>query len=90
MSIMGLILLILTYMFAPDVPQAIGTVVIIVMFILTIVSLLLGIVFSIIAIKNKESGVKKYFGILIPLFILLFVILIPILMGIGFMLYDKP
>lgn len=58
--------------------------------IVTIILLLAGIVASILAIKNKETGTKKYAGLLIPVVIVLYFILVPLLMAIGFMINDNP
>ncbi|WP_312476156.1 hypothetical protein [Neobacillus sp.] len=61
-----------------------------IMFAVAIILFALGIIASILSIKLKENGTKKYVGILLPVLIILFVILFPILMAIGFMLNDKP
>lgn len=84
LSIIGTLLLIATYAVA-DGPQGIEVVLIAAMMILSIILLLLGIVSSIVAIKKKEPGTKKYLGILLPVLIVLYVILVPILMLIGFL-----
>lgn len=40
--------------------------------------------------ETKGKRGKKYVGILLPILILLFILLVPILMAIGFMLNDNP
>src|SRR5690625_7778491 len=89
-SIVGLLFLIMTYVIAPDHPQGIIVFVMMITLGLAVILLVAGIVTSILAIKNKELGVRKYFGILVPIFIGLFYILMPLIMGIGFILNDQP
>lgn len=90
LSVIGTLLLIATYLLAPDTPQGMIVVIIYIMQVLAIVLLPLGIIASIFAIKNKEIGIKKYTGILMPVLIILFIVLIPLLMAIGFMINDNP
>lgn len=89
-SIAGTFLLITTYLIAPDDPQGMIVVIMKIMLALAVIFLPLGIISSIFAIKKKEVGTKKYVGILLPVLIVLFYILVPIIMGIGFMVNDKP
>lgn len=89
-SIVGTLLLVTIFLISPSDPQGIIIVGMKIMLLVAIILLALGIVTSILAIKKKEAGVKKYVGILLPIFIILFAILIPILMGIGFMINDNP
>jgi len=90
LSIVGSLFLVTPYFISPSDPQGMIVISMKIMLVVAIFLLTLGIVASILAIKKKEVGVKKYFGILLPILIILFVILIPILMGIGFMLNDNP
>ena len=90
LSIVGTLLLIGTYFLSPSDPQGMIVVGLKIMFTAAIILLVLGIISSTLAIKKKENGMKKYVGILLPVLIILFVILIPILMAIGFMLNDNP
>lgn len=89
-SIVGSLLLITTYLISPGDPQGMIIMSMKIMLTVAIILLALGIITSILAIKKKENGSKKYIGILLPILIILFVILVPILMGIGFMFNDKP
>ncbi|MFD1416951.1 hypothetical protein [Oceanobacillus jeddahense] len=88
-SIMGLILLIVSYAVAPEEPQGMVTIGILVLFFTAILFLVLGTIGSTLAMKQQEKGRKKYVGIFLPVLILLFVVLVPILMGIGFILNDN-
>src|SRR5690625_3732473 len=83
-SIIVTLLLISTYVIAPDYPEGIIVVIMKIMMALTILLFLLGMIGSIMAIKNKDTGIKKYTGILLPTLILLFFILVPFFMAIGF------
>ena|SRR5690625_4400691 len=89
-SIVGLLLLIMTYVIAPDHPQGIIVFVMVITLSLAVILLVAGIIASILAIKKKELGVRKYFGILVPIFIVLFYILMPLIMGIGFIIHNQP
>lgn len=85
LSILGLLLLIATYAVA-DGPEGFMVVIVATILTLSVISLVLGIVYSILAIKNKEPSIKKYTGILLPVLIILYFVLVPFLMAIGFML----
>lgn len=89
-GITGTLLLLATYLVSPSNPQGTAVVGLMILLAVAIVTLVLGIITSTIAIKKKEGGMKKYVGILLPVFILLFIVLIPILMGLGFMLNENP
>lgn len=89
-SIIGLLLLIASYAVAPEAPKGVVVIGIQLIFFIAIIFLVLGIFGSTIAMKQKEKGVKKYVGFLLPILILLFILLVPILMAIGFMLNDCP
>ncbi len=72
-------------MIAPDYPEGPIRYLIGSSLLISGVSFLFGIISSILAIKNKELGVKKYVGIFTPLLVILYVILVPILIGlVGF------
>jgi len=90
LSIIGSLLLVTTYLISPADPHGIIIIVMKILLALAIIFLISGILASILAIKKKEEGTKKYIGILLPILVILFVILIPILMGIGFMLNENP
>lgn len=90
LSIVGSLFLVTPYLISPVHPQGFIVLMMKAMLIIAIILLILGCATSFYAIKKKEEGVKKYVGILLPLFIILFIILIPILMGVGFILNDFP
>lgn len=70
-------------MIAPDYPEGPIRYLIGSSLLISGVSFLFGIISSILAIKNKDLGVKKYVGIFTPF--ILYVILVPILIGlVGF------
>lgn len=85
----GFILLISVYALAPDVPQGAILVALFVGLILSIGLLKIGLIAGIIAIWKRETGFKKYIGILLPVLIIVFAILVPLLMAIGFILNDS-
>lgn len=89
-SIIGLLSLIMTYVIAPDHPQGFIVFVMVITLSLAVILLIAGIITSILAIKNRELGVRKYFGILVPIFIGLFYILMPLIIGIGLIIHDQP
>lgn len=90
LGVIGTLLLILPYLVTPENPQGLVVVILKVIVAAAILLLSLGILSSILAIKKKEKGSKKYFGVLISVSTILFVLLIPIFMGIGFLLNDTP
>jgi|SRR5699024_998667 len=90
LSVIGTLLLVSTYLIAPDNPRGLIIPILYIIFVLAIILLILGIIASIFAMKNKEIGIKKYTGILLPVLIILFVVLVPLLMAIGFMINDNP
>ncbi|MUV37676.1 hypothetical protein JNUCC1_01482 [Lentibacillus sp. JNUCC-1] len=90
MGLAGTLFLIASYVVAPDHPQGLMSGIIMLLMVLAGLSLISGIVTSIIGIKNKEAGTKKYIGILMPILITLFFILVPVIMALGFMLNDNP
>lgn len=89
-SVIGTLLLIITYTLVPNGPKGIMVIVVSITLILSIILLIMGIICSVLAIKNKEPSIKKYIGILLPILIILFIALIPLLMAIGFMLNNNP
>lgn len=89
-SVAGSLLLVASYLISPNEPQGMIVIGLQIMLLSAIVLLGLGVVTSILAIRKKEEGIKKYTGILLPVIIILFAVLVPILMGIGFMLNDNP
>ena len=86
-SVFGTLLLMATYI--PNNPEKF-TVIIMIMLVLAIILLVSGIILSILAIKNNEVGTKKYIGILLPVLIILFIVLVPFLMAVGFLINDNP
>ncbi len=88
LGILGVLFLILNYIVLPDNPEGISILIIRLLLGSSLISFVTGIICSIIAIKKRERGIKKYFGIIIPLFTFLFILFIPILMGILFVLND--
>src|SRR5690625_5597982 len=82
-SIVGLLLLIMTYVIAPDHPQGIIVFVMVITLGLAVILFVAGFMASILAIKKKELGVRKYFGILVPIFIFLFYLFMPFFMVMG-------
>lgn len=65
-TIIGFLILIVSYLVTPDRPEGFIMVGLQVMTILAILLLILGILVSIIVIKQKEKGLKKYVGIILP------------------------
>ena len=86
----GIILLILSYIISPDNPEGFIYYLITIVFIASLFSLLTGFISSIFALKKKEEGKRKYVGLFIPLFIIVCIILIPVIMGILFVLNNNP
>lgn len=89
LSMVGSFFLVTSYLISPDNPKNMMVVLIKIMLIVAVILMILGVVMSILAIRKKEYGFKKYVGILLPLFIVLILILIPILMGVGFIINDN-
>jgi len=89
LSVIGTILLIMTYVIAPHHPQSLLSIIILLLMTTSFISLILGFIASIIAIRKKEIGFKKYSGILLPTIILLYVILIPFFMGVVFIVNEN-
>jgi len=89
-SVAGLLFLLMTYMIAPDHPAGMIKIIMAIMLGLAIILLITGIATSILSIKRKELGVTKYIGLLIPVLIVLFILLMPFIIGIGFIINDQP
>lgn len=89
-SLLGAASLGLSYVIAPDIPQGFTLFVINVLLISAAVFILAGVLSSIAAIVNKEPEKKKYIGILIPFTVILYIVLVPIVMGLLFGINDNP
>ncbi|WP_022794801.1 hypothetical protein [Marinococcus halotolerans] len=89
-SLLGIAFLGLTYVIAPDIPQGFTLFVINILVISAAVFILIGVLSSIAAIVNKEPGIKKYLGIFIPSTIILYIVLVPLIMGLLFGINNNP
>lgn len=89
-NVFGAFSLGLTYVIAPGIPQGFTLFAVNVLVISAAVFILLGAVSSIAAIVNKEPGKKKYIGIFVPSTIILYIVLVPIVMGLLFGINDNP
>ena len=89
-SLLGAASLGFTYVMAPDIPQGFTLFVVNVLVISAAVLILLGAVSSIAAIVIKEPGKKKYIGIFVPSTIILYIVLVPIVMGLLFGINNNP
>lgn len=86
----GVILLILSYAITPDVPQGFMYFMIGTIFILSLTFITFGIMNSVIALRRKETGKIKYAGLIVPIIIISYIIVIPIIMGLLFTLNNHP